>query len=239
VGWTIKDKKEIEMKANEIIKEAEQLKAVKESLAFGQQSDGQAVKPGQKFDTATGKPLNRPTASTTQVGGATQQDVMGDQVATMVQYRDSYAKRGDTQRAKYVQDQIRLMRAGQPFDKAFFGFAESVQEAYGDSTSLLNRIRQQQGTPTADNPEGRAELRRREQERQRQDELSRQRHGDLMSQLNDIYVLEKEIAAVREMKRQGISAEELDRTLNQAFSRYKQRWNAHHPQDPRATPQEQ
>jgi hypothetical protein len=116
------------MKANEIIKEAEQLKAFKESLAFGQQSDGQAVKPGQKFDTATGKPLNRPTASTTQVGGATQQDVMGDQVATMVQYRDSYAKRGDTQRAKYVQDQIRLMRAGQPFDKAFFGFAESVQE---------------------------------------------------------------------------------------------------------------
>jgi hypothetical protein len=116
---------------------------------------------------------------------------------------------------------------------------EFVKEAYGDSTSLLNRIRQQQGTPTADNPEGRAELRRREQERQNRDEQARRNHQDLMAQLNDIYVLEKEIAAVREMKRQGISAEELDRTLNQAFARYKQRWNAHHPQDPQATPQEQ
>jgi len=115
---------------------------------------------------------------------------------------------------------------------------EFVKEAYGDSTSLLNRIRTQQGTPTADNPEGRAELRRREQERQRQDELSRQRHGDLMAQLNDIYVVEKEIAAVREMKRQGISTDELDRTLNQAFDRYKQRWNQHHQYDPRATPEE-
>lgn len=116
---------------------------------------------------------------------------------------------------------------------------EFVKEAYGDSTSLLNRIRQQQGTPTADNPEGRAELRRREQERQERAEQDRRNHQNLMAQLNDIYVLEKEIAAVREMKRQGISAEELDRVLNQAFARYKQRWNAHHPQDPQATAQEQ
>ena len=59
-----------------------------------------------------------------------------------------------------------------------------------------------------------------------------------MAQLNDIYVLEKEIAAVREMKRQGISTEELNRTLNQAFNRYKQRWGRHHQYDPRATAQE-
>lgn len=115
----------------------------------------------------------------------------------------------------------------------------NIEEAYGDSSSLLNRIRAQQGTPTADNPEGRAELRRREQERQNRDEQARRNHQDLMAQLNDIYVVEKEIAAVREMQRQGISAEELNRVMNQAFARYKQRWNAHHPQDPQATAQEQ
>lgn len=114
----------------------------------------------------------------------------------------------------------------------------NIGEAYGDSDSLLNRIRAQQGTPTADNPEGRAELRRREQERQNRDEQARRDHQDLMAQLNDIYVLEKEIAAVADMKRQGISTEELDRALNQAFARYKQRWGQHHQYDPRATPEE-
>jgi hypothetical protein len=115
---------------------------------------------------------------------------------------------------------------------------EFIKEAYGDSTSLLNKIRAQQGTPTADNPEGRAELRRREQERQNQDEVARRRHAAMIAQLDSLYAVEREIAAVARMRAQGVSAEELDRVMNQAFDRYQQRWQQHHPADPQATPEE-
>jgi len=215
--------KEIKMKAKEFVKEAVKLPAGVADQAVQYISGPMLPKPGGQYRLQD--VLKRVKEIKDAIARAKQS---GRLDVNSAEYKDAMAE--IKKWADWLEASQAPVQPGTP--------VINIEEAYGDSTSLLNRIRAQQGTPTADNPEGRAELRRREQERQNQDEVARRRHAAMIAQLDSLYAVEREIAAVARMRAQGVSAEELDRVMNQAFDRYKQRWQQHHPADPQATPEE-